>query len=61
MIDRSRCAIVKKDGGKVVVLLHDNASIHKCNIVQAAIGKVGFVELNDGAYSTDVASCHCQS
>jgi len=33
-----------------VLLLHDNASVHKSNIVQA-----GFVELNHPAYSPDIA------
>ena len=29
--------------------------VHKCNIVQAAIQKVGFVELNHPAYSPNIA------
>ena len=52
-------AILEKCRGKVsdgVLLLHDNASIHKCNIVQAAIRKAAFIELNDRAYSPDIAS-----
>ena len=58
IIGRLCCAILKKRGVKVSdgVLLHDNAPVHKCNIVQAAIRKAGFVELNDPAYSPDVAS-----
>ena len=39
-----------------VLLLHDNAPIHKCNIVQATIRQVGFIELNQSAYSLDIAS-----
>ena len=39
MIERLPCAILDKRGSKVsdgVVLLHDNAPVHKCNIVQTA-------------------------
>ena len=43
-------------GSKTVLLLHANASIGKCNIVQTAIRKVGFVELNHSAYSPDIAA-----
>ena len=53
-----RCAILEKRRGKVSdgeLLLHDNASVHKCNIVQIAIGKAGFVELNHAAYFPDIA------
>ena len=53
-----RCAIVKKHGGKVsdgVMLLHDNVPVHKSNIVQTAIRKVGFVKSNDPVYSPDIA------
>ena len=47
IIERLRCAILEKrdkvsDG---VLLLHSNALVHKCNIVQAAIRKAGFVQL----------------
>ena len=40
IIERLRSVIVEKGRGKVsigVVLLHDNAPIHKCNIVQGTI------------------------
>ena len=60
IIERLRCAILKKRLGKVsdgVLLLHDNGSVYKCNIVQTAIRKVGFVELSDPVYSPDIASC----
>ena len=39
-----------------MLLLHDNAPVHKSNIVQAAIRQAGFVELNHPAYSPDIAS-----
>ena len=39
-----------------MLLLHDNAPVHKCNIVQIAIGKAGLVELNHLAYSQYIAS-----
>ena len=41
--------------GHRVLLLHDNAPVHKCNVVHAAIGKAGFVELNTPVYSPDIA------
>ena len=59
IIERWRCTILEKRHGKVsegVLLLHANAPVHKCNIVLAAIGKAGFVSLNDPAYSPDIAS-----
>ncbi len=58
IIERLRSAILEKRRGKVrhgVLLLHDNAPVHKCNIVQAAIRHAGFVELNHPAYSPDIA------
>ena len=58
IIERSRSVIVEKGYGKVsrgVLLLHDNASIHKRKIGQAAIRQVGFIELNYLAYSPDIA------
>ena len=51
-------AILEKCRGKVsdgVLLLHDNVPIYKYNIVQTAIRKAGFIELNDPAYSADIA------
>ena len=59
IIERLCWAILEIRSGKVVLVFHVNASIHKCNIVQAAIRKAGFVELNDRAYSLDIASCDC--
>ena len=49
IIERLRSVVVKKGCGKVsheVQLLHDNAPIDKCKIVQAAIRQIGFIELN---------------
>ena len=51
------CAILERRRDTVsdgVVLLHDNTSVYKCNIVQAVIRKTGFVELNHLAYSPDI-------
>ena len=58
IIERLRSVIVEKRCGKIshgVLLLHDNAPIHKCKIVQAAIRQAGFIELNHPAYSPDIA------
>ena len=58
IIEQFPCATMEKCGGKVVLLLHTNALDHKCNIVQAALRKAGFVESNDPVYSPDLASCN---
>ena len=58
IMERLHSVIVEKGRCKVshgVLLLHDNAPIHKCNIVQAAIRQAGFIELNHWAYSPDIA------
>ena len=58
IIERLCFAILEKRRGEVsdeVLLLHDNVPVHKCNIVQAAIGKAGFVELNHPAYAPVIA------
>ena len=55
IIEQFRCVIVEKRGGKVVLLVDDNASVHKNNIVQTALEKGGFVELNHPPYSPDIA------
>ena len=39
-----------------VLLLHDNASIHKFNITQTAVQYTGSTKLNHLAYSPDLAS-----
>ena len=59
LIERLRDVILEKRRGKInngVLLLHDNAPVHKCNIVQAAIRQTGLVELNHPAYSPNIAS-----
>ena len=58
IIERLRSVTVEKRRGKVsheVLLLHDNAPIHKCKTVQAAIRQAGFIELDHPAYSLDIA------
>ena len=58
IIEQLRFAILEKRHRKVgrgVLLLHDNASVHKSKIVQAAIQQSGFAELNHPAYSPDIA------
>ena len=58
LIERLRSSIMEKRRGKVtreVLLLHDNAPVHKSNVVQAAIRQAGFAELNHSAYSPDIA------
>ena len=51
--------ILEKGHGKVshgvLLLLHDNASVHKCNIVQAAIRHPDFIEMNHSVYSPDIS------
>ena len=63
IIERLHYAILKKRVGKVsdgVLLLHDNATVHKNNTVHVAIRKGGFVELDHPAYSPDIAPSDCQ-
>ena len=58
IIERLRSVIVEKGCSKVshgVLLLHGNASVDKCNIVQATIRQAGFIELNHLVYSLDIA------
>ena len=55
VIERLHSVVLEKRPGKAMLLLHVNASVHKCNIVQTAIRKDGFVELNHPAYSPDIA------
>ena len=58
IIERLRSVIVEKGCGKVshrVMLLHDDAPMDKCVIVQAAIRQAGFIELNQPTYSPDIA------
>ena len=58
IIERLRSVIVEKGRGKIsqgVLLLLGNAPIDKCNIVQAAIRQVGFIELNHLVYTLGIA------
>ena len=58
IIERLRSVTVEKGNGKVsrrVLLFHDNTPIQNCNIVQAAIRQVDFIELNHRACSLDIA------
>ena len=58
IIEKLCCTIVEKCLDKVsdgVLLLHDNTPVDKCNIVQTAIRKAGFVKLNHPVYCPDIA------
>ena len=58
IIERLYSVIVEKGRGKVsheVLLLHYNAPIGKCKIVQTAVRQTGFIELNHPIYSLDIA------
>ena len=58
LIDRLRSAVLEKRRGKFsrgVLLLHDNAAVHKSNVAQATIRRVGFAKLNHPSYSLDIA------
>ena len=58
LLERLRSVIMEKRRGKLtqgVLLLHNNAPVHKSNIAQAAIRQAGFTELKHPAYSPDVA------
>ena len=58
IIEQLSSVIVEKGRRKVsqgVLLLHDNASIDKCNIVQVAIRQAILVELNHSVDSPDIA------
>ena len=64
IIERLGSVTVEKRRGKVshgMLLLHDNAPIHKCKTVQAAIRQAGFIELNHPAYSLDIAPTNLTS
>ena len=58
IIERLRSVILEKRRGKVsheLLLLHENAPIYQCNIVQGAIRQTGFIELNQPVSSPDIA------
>ena len=55
-------SIREKRRGKLthgVLLLHDNAPVHKSNITQTAIQYRGFIGLNHPVYSLDTATSDC--
>ena len=53
-IREKRCGKLRRG----VLLLHDNAPVHKFNITQTAIQYTGFAELDHPAYSPDLALSH---
>lgn len=58
LMKKLRQAIKDNRRGKLtrgVLLLHDNAPVHKSRVAQAAIRECGFEELNHPAYSPDLA------
>lgn len=44
---------------KKMLILHDSASVHKSNVVQAVIRKTNFGEVSHPAYSQDIALSDC--
>ena len=60
LITKFLAAIEEKRRGKLtrgVLLLHDDAPIHKSNVVQRTDSKSQFEELNHPPYSPDLAPC----
>ena len=58
VIKQLRVAIKEKGRGKLtagVLLLHDNAPVHKSRVAQAAIRECKFEQLNHLPYSSDLA------
>lgn len=58
LIARLRASVKDKRRGKLsqgVLLLHDNAPVHKSGVAQRAIRDSGFEELNHPPYSPDLA------
>ena len=58
LIERLRDAILEKRRGKInngVLRLHDNAPVHKSNIVQAAIRRTELFDLHHPPFSPDIA------
>ena len=58
LMKQLRTAIKEKRRGKLgqgVLLLHDNAPVHKSRIAQAAIRECKFEQLNHPPYSPDLA------
>ncbi len=58
LIEQLHAAILQRQYGKIncgVLLLHDNAPVHKSKLVPVAIRQTDFVELNHPSYSPDIA------
>jgi histone-lysine N-methyltransferase SETMAR len=58
LITRLRSSVKEKRRGKLahgVLVLHDNAPVHKCGVVQRALRDSGFEEVNHPPYSPDLA------
>ena len=58
LLGQLRSATLAKHRGKIshrVLFLHDNAPVHKSEIVQAAIRQANFTELNCPAFSSGIA------
>lgn len=59
VLRKLRRAIVEQRRGLVtrgVLLLHDNAPVHRSHVAQAAIRECGFEQLDHPPYSPDLAS-----
>ena len=52
LIEQLRVAILKKR--HYMLLLHENAPVHKSYVVQTAMYRAGFIELNHPACSPDI-------
>ena len=60
ILERLRETIKEKRRGKLtkgVLLLHDNAPVHKSRVALAALRKSGFEIINHPPYSPDLAPC----
>lgn len=58
LMHQLREAIKEKRRGKLakgILLLHDNAPVHKAQVAQAAIQECGFAEVDHPPYSPDLA------
>ena len=58
LLHKLRDAIKEKRRGKLsknILLLHDNAPVHKAQVAQAAIRECGFTEIDPPPYSPDLA------
>ena len=58
LLKKLRDAVKQKRRGKLrrgVLLLHDNAPVHKSHVAQGAVRECGFRELNHPPYSPDLA------